>query len=397
MPVIALAAVLIAWALVSARAARFSVTVPVALMLAGLLIAGTDGVGAAVDTTSVRHALEAALALILFTDAVELRPRGLRIAGHLPARLLLIAFPLTVLAGYLTGILLYPDASGWVVGLIAAAVAASDASLAASLLTGDRVPSPVRAAVNIESGFNDGLAAPLVLFFLSGAVTVDLQFPSLLATALHQGLVALAVGSTVGFGAGWLLRAARTLGWSGARSERIAYVAVAALAFGGAYALHGNVLIAAFAAGLGVRAADRDLPRRQLQLSHDVVLLMSAAVWFAFGTILPGALGRLTWTAVAYAALSLTLVRMIPVALSLTGVRRPRRDKLLLAWLGPTGLPTVILGLLALEQLTGSAADLVAVLIATTVVASVLAHGLTAGPIARWLSRLDDPDPAIRP
>lgn len=385
-PLIALAVVLIAWALVSAKAARFSVTVPVALMLAGLALSGTAEPRAVRHDSVVRHVLEATLALILFTDAIELRPRGLRIAGRLPLRLLLIGFPLTVVAGFLVGRALFPAASGWILALAAAALAASDSSLASALLAGERVTPQLRAAVNIESGLNDGLAAPLVLFFLSAAVSTEYS-GTLVGQALSDLAIAVIAGLAVGFLTGWLLRLARVNGWSTPRSARLAYLLVAGLAFAVAYALHGNVLVAAFVAGLGVRAADADLPEQNVELSHDVVLLLSALVWFAFGSILPEALRGLTWPVVAYAVLSLTVVRMLPVAASLTGVRLPPRDKLLLGWLGPAGLPSVILGLLALEQLSGAAENLVAALIAATVVLSVLAHGLAAEPIARRLSR----------
>jgi NhaP-type Na+/H+ or K+/H+ antiporter len=380
-PLIALAVVLIGWALVSARAARFSITVPVALMLAGALISGTDDPHAVVDIAAVRHLLEATLGLILFTDALDLRPRGLQAAGHLGVRLLLVAFPLTVVAGVLTGMALFPDSSLWILALVASALAASDSSLAHALLHGDRVPAEVRAAVNVESGLNDGLAAPLVLFFLSASLSG--QGFSVLRHALTELVIALAVGGAVGNLTARLLRGARTRGWGTARSQRLAYPAIGALAFGAAYALHGNVLVAAFAAGLCVRAADPDLPEDREELSHDVVVLLSSAVWFAFGAVVPGALSGLSWAVLAYAVLSLTLIRMGPVVVSLVGVRRPWRDKLLLAWLGPAGLPSVILGLLALEQLSGMAAELVAVLVTATVLLSVFLHGLTAEPIAR--------------
>lgn len=384
-PLIALAVVLIGWGLVSARAARFSITVPVALMLAGALISGAEEPAAIVEIAAVRHLLEATLALILFTDALDLRPQGLKTAGHLPVRLLVVAFPLTVVAGLLLGRVLFPDGGLWILALAAAALAATDSSLAEGLLHGERVPAHVRAAVNVESGLNDGLAAPLVLFLLSASLAgnYDHDLGSVVRRTLTELVIALAAGAAVGYGTARLLRGARTRGWASARSQRLAYPAVAALAFGAAYALHGNVLVAAFAAGLCVRAADPELPEDREQLSRDVVVLLSGAVWFAFGAIVPGALAGFSWAVAAYAVLSLTVVRMGPVALSLVGVRLPWRDKLLLGWLGPAGLPSVILGLLALEQLSGSAADIVAVLVTATVLLSVVTHGLTAEPIAR--------------
>lgn len=158
------------------------------------------------------------------------------------------------------------------------------------------------------------------------------------------------------------------------------------LVFEAAHALHGNGIVAAFVAGLAVRAVDRDLPEQHLQTSHDVVALLSAGVWFAFGSLVPHSLADLAnWRVLLYAVLSLTVVRMLPVALSLVGLRRRPREVWLLSWLGPRGLPSVIFALIGVQQLTGVPAQLTVSLIMATVLLSVLAHGLTAIPIAeRW-------------
>ncbi|NUT37026.1 MAG: sodium:proton antiporter [Hamadaea sp.] len=387
---IALAGLLILWALVSARAARFSIGVPILLMLAGAVIAGgsRDTAVTGEHATTVRHLLEATLAVILFTDATEVPLHRLRKSGHLPARLLLIAFPLTVAAGFLAGRLLFPAADAWILALVAAALATSDSSLAGALVQDTRIPDRLRTAINVESGLNDGFAAPLVVFFVAGALAGGTVHPtgSVLGNTLTELAVAVPAGAIVGYTAGKLLSITRARGWSTPRSERLAYLSVAALAFATAYVLHGNGLVAAFIAGLSLRAADPQLPEDQTQLCHDVVLLLSAGVWYAFGSTLPDALSGLSWAVVAYALLSLTLVRILPVLLSLVGSDLTGPERLLLGWTGPSGLPSVILGLIALEQLTGDAATLVAALLAATVVLSVLLHGLSAKPVADWLS-----------
>ncbi|MDI1466227.1 cation:proton antiporter [Catellatospora sp. KI3] len=386
---IGLSLVLIAWAAVSGRAARYSITVPIALMLAGHLLAGGSAPLITIETssTTLQHPLQATLALILFADGTGIALRQLRRARHLPLRLLLIAFPLTVLLGYLAGVLLFPAAGGWVIALVAAAVAATDASLAEAAVHDERIPHDVRLAVKVESGCNDGLAAPLVLFFLAGAVASGhgAGTAPLLGHALRELAIALVVGVAVGAGAGWLLRGARRRGWSSVPGERLAYLAVGVLAFEAAHALHGNGIVAGFLAGLSVRALDADLPPAHLQTVHDVVLLLSAGVWFVFGSLVWRSLAALDWRVLVYALLSLTVVRMLPVALSLAGLGRHRREVLLLGWLGPCGLPSVIFALIAVEQLSGDAAALTAVLITATVLLSVLAHGLSAAPLAqRW-------------
>ncbi|GHJ46846.1 sodium/hydrogen exchanger [Catellatospora sp. TT07R-123] len=386
---IGLSVVLIAWAVVSGRAARYSITVPIALMLAGHLLAGGSAPLITIDASStvLQHPLQATLALILFADGTGIALGRLRGTGHLPLRLLLIAFPLTVLLGYLAGSLLFPAASGWVIALVAAAVAASDVSLAEAAVHDERIPHDVRLAVKVESGFNDGLAAPLVLFFLGGALAAGHEEGTapLLSHTVRELAIALVVGVAAGAGAGRLLRWARKRAWSAVAAERLAYVAVGVLAFEAAHALHGNGIVAGFVAGLAVRAADRDLPAAHVQTVHDVVMLLSAGVWFVFGSMVWQSMAALNWQVAVYALLSLTVVRMLPVALSLAGSHRSRREVLLLGWLGPCGLPSVIFALLAVEELRGPAAALTAVLITATVLLSVLAHGLSAAPIAqRW-------------
>lgn len=387
---IGLAVVLIAWAAVSARAARFSVTVPIALLLAGLLLAGGDDplVDLDVSSSAVQHLLQLTLALILFTDATEISLRRLRSAGHLPLRLLLVAFPLTVAAGLVAGAALFPHAGVWVIALVAAALTATDASLASVLVRDERIPHDLRTAVTVESGLNDGLAAPLVVFFAAAAAAAGTERGpgTVLGHTIVELVIALVVGVAAGAGAGLLLRWARRRGWSAARSERLAYLAIGVLVFEATHVLHGNGIVAAFVAGLAVRAVDRALPERHLQTSHDVVALLSAGVWFAFGSLIPRSLADLgNWRVLLYAVLSLTVVRMLPVALSLVGLRRYPREVWLLSWLGPRGLPSVIFALIGVQQLTGVPAQLAVSLIMATVLLSVLAHGLSAIPIAeRW-------------
>jgi len=383
---IALAAVLIGWALISARAARWSVTTPMALLAAGALVAGGDHalVDIDINASSLRTLLELTLAVVLFSDATELSPRALHRAGSLPLRLLAIGFPLTVAAGYLAGLLLFPNADVWILALLAAALAATDAGLTAAVVHDTRVPSDLRTAVNVESGLNDGLATPLVLFFLAAAVASEAGHGTggALAHTLRELVVAVVVGGVLGAGCGWLLRRSRQLRWSRAKATRIAYLALALLSFEATHLVHGNGFVAAFVAGLAVRAVDARLPERDMVLAQDVVSVLSAVVWFIFGSLLPVVFREMTWQIVAYAVVSLTVVRMLPVAASLIGLGRNRRDVLFLGWLGPRGLASIIFALIALEQLTGDSAILVAGVITTTVVFSVLAHGLTAGPIA---------------
>jgi NhaP-type Na+/H+ or K+/H+ antiporter len=110
------------------------------------------------------------------------------------------------------------------------------------------------------------------------------------------------------------------------------------------------------------------------------------------------ALEGLTWQAVAYAVLSLTVIRMVPVAVALAGARLGRPAVLFVGWFGPRGLASVVFGLLALEDLAEPAAKPAVTVIAFTVLLSVLAHGLSADPLAkRYGPRLTPPPGAAGP
>ena len=110
---------------------------------------------------------------------------------------------------------------------------------------------------------------------------------------------------------------------------------------------------------------------------------MSLLVWLAFGAVaVVTAQQGLTWQTVLYAGLSLTLIRMAPVALSLAGAGLGRPAVAFVGWFGPRGLASVVFALLALDDLGKPASAAVSV-IALTVLLSVVAHGLTADPLAR--------------
>ena len=393
----ALLAVVLTWGLVSQRLARYSITLPIVLVVMGAVLTATHVVVIELDTESVRILVELALSILLFADATEISARWLRSAGRLPLRMLALGFPLTVAAGFATGYLLFPGLSVWVVALLAAALAATDAALASPVIMDERIPRRLRRIIDVESGLNDGLATPLVLFFLAGALSSGgpAGDAAPLAQALVQALVELALGVAVGvvIGAGGarLLVSARRTSWSDAAGERLAVLVLPVLTYLTATALGGNGFVAAFVAGIAAGTVGREeVAEERLQLTNDVGTLVSAAVWFVFGSLIPDVVARgISWSVLLYAVLSLTLVRLVPVALALLRSGLGTREVLFLGWIGPRGLASILFGLIAIEELHAhgltAAADFVAEVIVVTVGLSVLLHGLTAGVIAaRW-------------
>lgn len=398
----ALLAVVLMWGLVSARLARYSITLPIVLVVMGAVLSATQVVVVELDSEAVRTLVELALSILLFADATEISARWLRSAGRLPLRMLALGFPLTVATGFATGYWLLPGLSVWVIALLAATLAATDAALASPVIMDERIPRQLRRIIDVESGLNDGLATPLVLFFLAGAMASG--GPPGGESPLFHALVELAVGVVVGvvIGAGgaWLLVRARRTSWSSAAGERLAVLVLPVLTYLTATALGGNGFVAAFVAGIAAGTVGREeVAKGRLQLTNDVGTLVSAAVWFVFGSLIPDVVARgISWSVLLYAVLSLTLVRMLPVALALVRSGLGTRDVAFLGWIGPRGLASILFGLIAIEELhmrgLTAAANLVAEVIVVTVGLSVLLHGLTAGVIAaRWPADRTDPEP----
>ncbi|GAA1654545.1 cation:proton antiporter [Catellatospora bangladeshensis] len=380
--VLMLGVVLVAWAVVSRRAQRYSVTVPIAMAASGLILTSGSHPLVDVEVTGpvVRHLVELTLAFVLFTDATDISMRWLKEQRGVPIRMLLIAFPLTVLLGFLAGVPLLPGAGWWVCAIIGAVLAATDSTPILPMLHDDRLPAGTRHTITVVSGLDDGLAAPLVLLMLAGALaTVDVQ------SVLIELLIALIAGVVVGVGGAKLITMARHLRWSTVEAERVGVLALAITAFSAAEVLHGNGFVAAFVAGIATRATAPGMPRSSLQTVEDFSTVLSAAVWFVFGSlIVPAFMDGLEWRVFVYAFLSLTLIRMLPVALSLLGTHLPWRERWALGFWGPRGLDSMVLGIIALEQLSGLDADWVADVVVVVISLSILVHGLSARYFARW-------------
>ena len=200
-------------------------------------------------------------------------------------------------------------------------MAATDAALASPVIMDERIPLQLRRIIDVESGLNDGLATPLVLFFLAGAVASDGSAggEAPLVHALVELAVGVAAGVVVGAGGARLLVSARRTSWSSAAGERLAVLVLPVLTYLVATALGGNGFVAAFVAGIAAGTVGREeVTDERLQLTDDVGTLVSAAVWFVFGSLIPDVVARgISWNVLLYAVLSLTLIRMVPVALAL--------------------------------------------------------------------------------
>jgi NhaP-type Na+/H+ or K+/H+ antiporter len=375
-------AVVFAWGAFSARLERANLTAPMAFVGVGALLATVLGFDAGTDVAGVMALTEVTLVWVLFSDAARVGVRELRTDAGIYGRLFGLALPLTVGAGALGAWWVLGVPMPWMALLIGAALAPTDAALGAVVIVHPAVPSRIRRILNVESGLNDGIVTPIVLVALAGAASAEgLGGAGVLAAALQLAGGAC-VGVVVGAVGGALVRVADRRGWAGEGFAGPAVLALALMAYGGSIVVHANGFVAAFAGGMAFgHIAGRRGPREVFYVEQTAGLA-SLLVWMLFGAVaLPVLRGHLDGRTLLYAVASLTAVRMIPVALSLVGAHLGRRTVLFIGWFGPRGLASVIFALLAVEEL-GPRADPVVAVIVLTVLLSVLAHGLTAGPLA---------------
>ena len=378
------AALVFAWGTLSARLERFDVTAPIVFVVAGAGL--THGVlaplGFVPSPELVKALAEITLVLVLFSDASRVGLRDLRADLGLCLRLLGIGLPLTVGLGTLLALGLFNGMSAWLALLVGAALAPTDAALGAGVMVNPAVPARIRRLLNVESGLNDGIATPVVLVAIAGAATAEHAASIGPGAAVAELALGVLVGAAVGGAGGFVVNAARRRGWAAGGFAGSAVLALAVCAYACALALHGNGFIAAFVGGLAYRLCGGRRGERLVPYVEETGALVSLLVWLAFGAVaVVPAMQGLTWQTVLYAVLSLTLIRMVPVALSLVGAGLGRSAVAFVGWFGPRGLASVVFALLALEDL-GKPARTVVSVIAFTVLLSVLAHGLSADPLA---------------
>jgi NhaP-type Na+/H+ or K+/H+ antiporter len=380
------AALVFAWGTLSARLERFDVTAPIIFVLAGLLL--THGPLAVLSIAPPPELLkglaEATLVLVLFSDASRVGMRELRRDAGIYARLLGIGLPLTIGLGTLLALALFHGMSIWLALLVGAALAPTDAALGAGMMVNPAVPAKIRRVLNVESGLNDGIATPFVLVAIAGAQTAENAHATGPGEAVAELAVGVVVGVAVGSVGGWLVGLARRRGWAAEGFAGSAVLGLAICAYASALALHGNGFIAAFIGGLAYGAMGGQRGARLVPFVEETGALVSLLVWLAFGSVaVVTALQSLTWQIVVYAVLSLTAIRMVPTAIALVGTRLGRAAVVLVGWFGPRGLASVVFALLALEDIGHPAADQAVDVITITVLFSVVAHGVTAYPLAR--------------
>ncbi|WP_243638903.1 cation:proton antiporter [Streptacidiphilus pinicola] len=396
---VAVAGIAAAYALASRRLAVTPVTAPIVFVGFGILIGpvGLDLVSLQQDSAQLRTLVEGALTLVLFTDATTVRPAELRTEGALSGRLLSVGLLLTLGAGWLLAWPLLPGLTVWELALVAAILAPTDAALGKSAISDPRVPSLVRQTLNVESGLNDGLVLPFFVLILAAVPGTSYAQEGEGGTFWRALLLSPVLGLAVGGIGGRLLAWSRDRRWVTRDWRQIYVLAVAAGAYGLAVITHGSGFIGAWVGGFAFAFAQRGSERpphdvaRTTELAEYLGSLLAMLSLLFFGAVLLGpALQHLSWRIVGYAVLSLTVIRMLPVALALLGSGLKRPTVAYVGWFGPRGLASVVFGLLVAEEHIRGA-ELISGVVAVTVGLSVLLHGASSVALAtrygHWYAR----------
>lgn len=403
----ALALVALALLGVAAISRRLSGTplTPAILFVAFGLLVGPpvlDGIELSSSSATVRTLAETTLTLVLFSDASRIDLGRLRRTVGVPVRLLGVGLPLTIALGAVAAAAIFGELSVEEAVVLAVVLAPTDAALGQAVVTEPRVPQRIRQGLNVESGLNDGICVPLLFAAVAIAdVESDISAGRSPGTLLVEEIGFGVVGGVVaGLVIASIVAQAGRRGLIAAPWRQVIPAAGAALAYGTASALDGSGFIAAFVAGMVFRLALGHDPEELNRLTEEVGALLSGVTFVLFGAILLGpALAELSWRLAVYSILSLTLVRMIPVVIAMWGSHARPPTLGFLGWFGPRGLASIVFAVIVIEESQLPHEHLIVLAIYVTVGLSVLAHGLTAAPLAeryaRWYERhpVEEPPP----
>lgn len=392
------ALLLVAFGAVSKRLARSVVSQAMFFVTGGLLLGGSvlGMIDLSFGSESIKLLAEATLTLVLFADASRIDFSSLRREYAVPARLLGVGLPLTIAIGAVAALVIFPNLAIVEAAVLAIVLAPTDAALGQAVVTDRRLPSRISQGLNVESGLNDGICVPLLLIAIalaeaeSGSIT-DTHAVRILAEEIGYGVLG---GIVAGVAGRWLVRQCTHRDLAGPVGVRLLTVGAAALAYGLASPIGGSGFIAAFVGGAvfgrPLESPEHEVPEAEsaTALLDELGQVLSAITFIVFGAAVLGpAIDAFTWQSLVYALLSLTIVRMVPVALSMigTGSRWPTIG--FLGWFGPRGLASIVFAVIIIEDAKLENLPPILLAVVATIGASIFLHGLTAGPLTeRYVS-----------
>ena len=325
---------------------------------------------------------EVGLVLLLFSDASRTNLNILKNIKNLPARLLSAGMLLTIVLGGLVALVVFQELTLWEAGILAAILAPTDAGLGQVIVNSPLVPVKIRQALNVEAGLNDGLSVPFLLFFIAIAgLGVGEEQVGLAAYIIEQLGYGTLIGLAIGLTGGYLFSFFNNKKWIAHSWNQLGIVTLPLLCIIVSEEFGASMFIAAFVAGLAVQVGYKNAGKHSVEFTEQWGQLINLSVFFFFGLLVARIWNRFDLTFLLYAGLSLTIVRMLPVAIALLGLGLNRATVLFMGWFGPRGLASIVLGLVFLEQKTLlSGEDTIRLAVMATVFISIFAHGLSAKP-----------------
>ena len=367
---------------------RSPITAPMIFVAVGILVGplGLDLFKSNLDSELVQTIAEVTLVLILFTDASGIDLRSLVKEYRIPLRLLFIGLPLTMVLGLLLAMPLFSGMGLWTMAMMAFILSPTDAALGQAVVNSEKVPEEIRESIGVESGLNDGIALPPIMAcmaILAAAEGGHTDAGYWMVYALKQMAYGPVAGTLVGWFGGRLVEKASQKGWMNPTFQRLVSMSLSVMCYALAESLHGNGFIAAFFGGLMLGARTPEVRERIQNFGEAEGQYLMLFVFLIFGMVMvPNAVPHWNMQALLYALLSLSVIRMLPVAISLLGSGIKWGSVAFIGWFGPRGIASVLYSLMVVGQLGTKGYEQVLSVIVLTVLISVFVHGLSAVPLS---------------
>lgn len=394
-PFLLSALLILIYGLFSHVSERLPITAPMVFVSVGILVSplGFGLYEVHVNAQAIKMLAEITLVLVLFIDATEINFSDLKKRqSHIPLRLLGIGLPLTILLGFITGVVLFEQMDLLVIALVALILSPTDAALGQAVIKSKLLPDAVKQPISVESGLNDGIVLPPIfvcMAVLASGVAASEQTENnwwyFLTLQLTLGPL---IGGLVGWAGGWLIETASSKNWMSPVFQRLSALSLAVLCFAFAEMVHGNGFIAAFIGGMFLGVRTQAIRERIQEFGEADGQQLALFIFLVFGMVVaPIAYQYWDINAVIYAVSSLTFIRMVPVAISLMGSNTNWRDKLFFGWFGPRGIASVLYLLMVVGTLGFTGYEYALSVIVLTVLLSIFLHGITAVPLVKMYSK----------
>jgi NhaP-type Na+/H+ or K+/H+ antiporter len=391
--ILVIALVVLLYGYISRALSRFNISGPMMFTGIGLLLSplAFNFTQVGINAGYITIIVEVALVLVLFSDAALLDLKLLKKSWEIPARLLFVGLPLTIISGAFVAQLIFPEEPTTYLILLALLLTPTDAALGKAVVSDPKVPKKIRSSINVESGLNDGIVFPILLTvvaMISSGLT-QAEDNSWVVYVFEQIVFGALVGGTVGFLGTRLIMIAVKHNWMEPNYRNLIPIALAILSFYLAESLEGNGFIAAFFAGLyagNTSEKTREHIEDFAETEGELFVLIS---FFLFGlAFVPATIDFVTWNVVVYALLSLTVLRMLPVMISLIGSKLDIATMAFIAWFGPRGVASILYVLIVAHEMGSiEGFETIYAVVTVTVLMSILAHGLSAQPFANLYAK----------